>query len=138
MGGASALKAVGSLASSAASAGGGKGGSNNSGGGISPQEAALAAYNAGQQTLASNTTHATTGTGMSTGTTYGDAGANIGMALAEAQQSDANLAGQNAVNQAQQSSNLSSLSSLASNASFGSGFGTPTSTGSNLGTSTGD
>lgn len=119
MGAAGAGKLATSLISSAAQ--GAKGGS--SGGGISPQQAALAQYSAGQQELASNTAFANQGLGASTMGSYADAGANMGAAMAAAGMSDANAAAQNQVNQAQ-------LQQLASSAGFGAGFGTPASGGS--------
>lgn len=107
-------------------------GSNSSSGGISPQQAAMAEYTAGQDALASNTAFGGTNTGMSTMSTYEGAGANFGQALAEAGLSDQNAAQQNAINQAQNTSNLGNLGTLASNAGFssGAGFGnTPNTTG---------
>jgi len=103
-----AIKIGSQLASSAGSKGGG------GGGGISPQQAALAQYNAGQQELNANSTFGGRGLGMSTMSTYANAGANLGGALQAAGFNDQNLAAQNQVNQAQ-------LQQLASNAGFNQG-----------------
>ena len=107
---------IGKLASAGLSAAtSGKGGS--SGGGISPQQAALAQYQAGQQELASNAKFGGSGTGMSTMSTYENAGANLGGAMAAATEADTNLSNQNAITQAQQSQ----LQQIAGNNAFSQG-----------------
>ena len=127
MGASGALKGISSIASAAGSGKGGGGG-----GGVSPQQAALAQYNAGQQELASNFTFGQHGTGMSTMSTFENAGANLGGAMQMAGEADQNTANANQINQA-------SLQNLASNAGFGQGansgnFGnTPSTTGNSSG-----
>lgn len=100
--------------------GGGKGGGGGGGGGISPQEAALAEYTAGQRMLANDTLFARSGTGLSTMKTFENAGSQIGGATQAAGIADTNLANQQAVQQ-------SSLQALANSA----GFGSQTNTGAN-------
>lgn len=81
----------------AQSAGGGKGGGGGGGGGgISPQEAALAQYNAHQQLVKSQFEFGKTGTGISTMGTQAAGGSRLAAAL-----QGANISGQNQAQQGQ-------------------------------------
>ena len=106
--GAAAL--IGPIMSLAGSAGGGKGGGQASAGGISPEQAALAEYQAMQQKLKvawefGGGNPGGQGTGLSTMKTQAMAGANTGLAMTMAGMSDATAQQQNQLAQLAQQNN---------------------------------
>jgi len=110
-----ALSAGSKLASS------GKSGGSNPG--VSPQQAALAQFQAGQQTLADASSAANSGLGDSTMNTLRQGAAGVGGALSLASMADQNAQAQNQIAQAQ-----------TANQGFGQGFNSQ----GNFGTSSGN